>query len=255
MRIPIIAANWKMYKNTKETISFLENINPKIKDVNNKEIIIAPSFTSLEKAKEYLVNNNINNIKLSSQTINSEDYGALTGEISALMVKEFVTHTIIGHSERRIIFNETNEIVSKKLINAFKHNLIPILCIGETKEERETNNYENAIIKMLKESLNNVNNEYIKKIIIAYEPVWAISNGNPCTIPATPQIAQETHIIIRNYLKTIINNDAENIRILYGGSVKEDNIKDFMKQDDIDGVLVGGASLDYEKFEKIIKYD
>ncbi|MFP4403264.1 MAG: triose-phosphate isomerase [Candidatus Woesearchaeota archaeon] len=255
MRTKIIAANWKMYKNTKETISFLKNISSKLKDVNNKEIIIAPSFTSLEKAKEYLYKNNFNNVKLACQNINSKDYAALTGEISPLMVKDFVNYAIVGHSERRIFFNETNKIISEKLISAFKHNLIPILCIGETKEERENNNYKDAIITMLKKSLENVDKEDIKKIIVAYEPIWAISNGDPSTIPATPEIAQEMHLIIRNFFKTIINEYANNIRILYGGSVKEDNIKEFMNKDDIDGVLVGGASLDFEKFEKIIKYD
>ena len=233
MRQKIIAANWKMNKTIAESISFINELSTLIKETEH-EIVICPPFTALGSLPE-------SRFSLGAQNMHFEDSGAFTGEISALMLKELgCKYVLLGHSERRHIFNESDSLISKKLKKALEHSLIPILCIGETLEQREAGKTKEVISHQLKSSLADaeVNSS---SIVIAYEPVWAIGTGKT----ATPQQAQEVHSFIRSLLKD------KDIKILYGGSVKPANSKELLSQEDIDGVLVGGASLDAGSFSEI----
>jgi triosephosphate isomerase (TIM) len=251
MRKPFIAGNWKMFKTAEETVTFLNELKLKLSDVNDKDILVCPSYTSLSDAKKVLDNSNI---YLGSQDIYYEEKGAFTGAISPLMVKEFCTHAIVGHSERREFFNESNEVINLKIKSALNNNIIPILCIGETKEERDKGLTKEVIKSQLFEGLKDISKDNLNDIIVAYEPVWAISRGDPNVKPATSDIIQEIHSYIRSLLLELFGVEvSENIRILYGGSVKSDNIKEYMSLEDVDGALVGGASLDL-KFADIVKY-
>lgn len=252
MRKPIIAANWKEYKDNVEVEDYLKRFIPKVEGVADKEIIIAPSFIALSDASRITQGTNI---KIAAQNMYSEDSGAFTGEISPLMIKKFCNHAIIGHSERRLFFSETDMNIHKKVLSAFRHGIVPILCIGETRQEKEDGRTKEVIERMLSSALDGVEEKKITGLVIAYEPVWAISRGDASTRPATPFDAQEAHAFIRKLLSDKYGDAAEDVRILYGGSVKPDNIAELMSQQDIDGVLVGGASLDIESFEKIVKFD
>jgi len=233
----LIVANWKMNKTIKEAVSLVKELK-KLKSPN--EVVICPPYTALQDVAKELKGSKIH---LGSQNIHFEDSGAFTGEISPLMLKELnVKYVIIGHSERRQYFNETNETVNKKLRAALKHKLHPIFCVGETLEQREAGETEDVIEKQLKEGLQSISKEDMKKITIAYEPVWAIGTGRT----ASPEQAQEVHEFIR---KTI---GEPKVKILYGGSVKPDNAADLLSQKDIDGALVGGASLDAKNFSEIV---
>ena len=251
MRTPIIAGNWKMNKTVAESLAFAKDFSQQLQqypDGAKFEIIIAPPFTAINKMAEALKNSPI---KISAQNIAWEDSGAFTGEISAPMVKEAgAEYAIIGHSERRHIFDETDSTINKKINSALNHNIIPILCIGETLEEREDERVEAVITTQVANGLMDLTAEDIKKIIVAYEPVWAIGTGKT----ATKELAEEVHLMIRKMLaKQFDQETADMIRILYGGSVKPNNAKELLSQPNIDGALVGGASLKPEDFMGIIK--
>jgi len=215
-------------------------------DIKKNEIVICPSFISLNEVKKLIKNTNI---KLGAQNMHFEEKGAFTGEISALMLKDVrCEYVILGHSERRQYFNETDSLVNKKIKAALKNKLKVILCIGETLQQRNNNKTMNIIKNQLTSCLKNTNKIEMKNIVVAYEPVWAIGTGKN----ATPKQAEEVHKFIRNLLlKKYNKNIAENTRIIYGGSVKESNIKDLMRMRDINGALVGTASLDAKSFAKI----
>ena len=245
MRKPIIAGNWKMFKNETEAIDFVKKLKPQVADVGDRTIVVCPPFLVLSKVYDEICGSNL---ALGAQNHFWEDQGAFTGEVSAPMLKTVgCTYVIIGHSERRQYFGETNQTVNKKLFAALKHNLISIVCIGEKLEEREKGTTFKVIEAQIKGSFKNITEEQWKNIVIAYEPVWAIGTGKT----ATPDQAQEVHAFIRKHLPKEV---ADQVRILYGGSIKPENIKELMAQPDIDGGLVGGASLKIDSFVKIVKY-
>jgi triosephosphate isomerase len=248
MRKPLLAGNWKMNKTVSEAINFAKVLKNSVTDITNVDILICPPFTAL-----YAVSNEIkdSNINMGAQNIFWESKGAFTGEISPLMINDVdCSYTLIGHSERRQYFGETNETVNKKIKIALEIGLIPILCVGESLQEREDNVTFNIIEKQVKEGLTGLSVEQATSLVIAYEPIWAIGTGKT----ATPEQAQEVHSFIRKVYKNIYKNAADKIRILYGGSVNLSNVSELMKQSDIDGGLVGGASLEVESFTKLIKY-
>ncbi|MCX5726283.1 MAG: triose-phosphate isomerase [Candidatus Saganbacteria bacterium] len=245
MRKPVIAGNWKMNCNIAEAETLVSGLIPLAKDTKDREIVICPPFTALFAVSRLL---NGTNIALGGQDLFFEEKGAFTGEISAKMLKDIeCKYVIIGHSERRQYFHETDETVNKKIFAALKHDLSPIVCIGEALQQREKGETFKIIERQIKEGFKKLEIENWKLVIIAYEPIWAIGTGKT----ATPEQAEEVHAFIRKLLPKEVSND---IRILYGGSVKPDNIKDLMAKPDIDGALVGGASLDADSFSKIVKY-
>jgi triosephosphate isomerase len=243
MRKPLIAANWKMNKTIDETVEFINSLVPSVQGVTGVEVIVAPPFTSLSVAAELLKGKGIG---VAAQNIFYEEKGAFTGEISAsMLISTGCRSVIIGHSERRQIFLETDEVVNRKTRIALRNGLEVILCIGETLEEREKNMTFQVLDSQLAGSLNSVN---LSGITIAYEPVWAIGTGRT----ATPEQADEAHTHIREWLRKY-GEGADDVRILYGGSVKSDNIESLMEKPDVDGALVGGASLQPDSFAGIIK--
>lgn len=247
-RKPLIVGNWKMYENCKEAKSLAQAILDGCKDIKNVDIAICPAFTSLYVVREIIKDTNI---ELGAQDMFWEKEGAYTGEISASMLKSIgCRFVIIGHSERRQYFNETNENVNKKIKSALSEGLTTIVCIGERLDERDKGQAFGVVADQIAEVLAGLNNNDVLKIVIAYEPVWAIGTGKT----ATPQIAQEVHSYIRKIIATATSQGlANSIRILYGGSVRPDNIKGLLMEQDIDGALVGGASLNVESFISIIK--
>ena len=249
-RTPFIVGNWKMNKTRAQTIEFLNKFIKGVEHVTSKEIGVAPAFTSLVTASDLLKNTKI---KLCSQNVHWDESGQYTGEISSLMLKDYdVEYAIIGHSERRKFFGETNESVNKRVKGAIKGGLKIILCVGETKEEREAGNTENIVKNHLIGGFKDISvNELLKDVTIAYEPVWAIGTG----LNATVEQAVEVHRFIRTTIDSIYGvGTSQKVRILYGGSVKPDNIDGFMATDDIDGALVGGTSLDAESFIRIANF-
>ena len=248
MRKTIIAGNWKMYKTAHEAIELVTLFKRDLCDITEVDIVICPPFPALSDVYDVL---NESNIALGAQNFYWEDAGAFTGEVSAPMLKDIgVQYVIIGHSERRQFFAGTNETVNKKINAALKHGLIPIVCVGENLNERENNQTFIVVEKQCEESLAGLSSEQMKKIIIAYEPVWAIGTGKT----ATPGQAQEVHKFIRDLLAKMHNPQiAGAVRIQYGGSVKPENTVDLISQEDIDGALVGGASLKQDSFVQIIK--
>lgn len=245
VRTKLMAANWKMNKTVGEALSYIKEVRGLVKDVKDKEILICPSFTALFALSAEI---KTSNIRLGAQNMYFEDKGAFTSEISAEMLKEIgCSYVIIGHSERRHIFNETDDMINKKVKQALKNEITPILCVGEKLEQREAGDTEKIVEEQLKEGLKGVEGE----IIIAYEPVWAIGTGKT----ATSEQAEEVHVFIRGLLEKIFDKKiAAETRILYGGSVKPENAKELMSMENIDGALVGGASLDAKKFYDIIDY-
>ncbi|RMD59452.1 MAG: triose-phosphate isomerase, partial [Nitrospirae bacterium] len=240
-----IAANWKMHKTIGETEEYIKSFLPMVKDVEDVEILLAPTYTSLMAASALLKDSNV---KLGAQNMHWEDKGAYTGEISPIMLLDVgCSHVIIGHSERRQYFGETDETVNKRIAAAKKHGLGVIFCIGETIEEREAGKTYDVLKRQLSGGLKDLD---IKDITIAYEPVWAIGTGKT----ATPEMANEAHTFIRNWLKENYGKEGEEVRIQYGGSVKPGNVKELMEQPEIDGALVGGASLEPDSFAQIVKY-
>ncbi len=248
MRRPIIAGNWKMNKTAGEAVKLVEGLKNELRDVKNIDIVACPPFTALKEVAKVICGTNI---YLGAQNVHWEDSGAFTGEISASMLKELgCRYAIIGHSERRAYFGETNEGVNKRTRAALKYNLIPIVCVGERLEQREKGETFEVIKDHVENGLKGISAEEIRKIVIAYEPVWAIGTGKT----ATPEQAQEAHSFIRNLLQKLYNAAlAALVRIQYGGSVKPDNIADLMAKADVDGALVGGASLKPESFVEIVR--
>ena len=249
MRKKIIAANWKMNMTAAESASFMEDLELELKNFDGVEIVIIPPFTALPRVSELV--SETPGVTLGAQNMWHEASGAFTGEVSAAMLREFFTrYVVLGHSERRTIFNETDELVNKKVRAAHAANLRPILCVGETLAERDAGTHHAVLSKQLKGSLAGLDKEQMLDTVIAYEPVWAIGTGRT----ATPAQAQEAHEFIRKTLAEIFDaGTAAKVRIQYGGSVKPDNAKELLHQKDIDGALVGGASLDPRSFAKIVK--
>ena len=248
MRKPFIAGNWKMNKTIKEAIELSNSLKRELVDLESVDILICPSFTALSEVSDIIGDSNI---KLGAQDVCWEAQGAFTGAISSLMLKDLgCSYVIVGHSERRKIFLEDNQIINKKLKAGQKQGLRPIFCLGETLAERDADKTFEVIKLQLEQGLEGLSEEEILKLTIAYEPVWAIGTGKT----ATPDMAQQVHSFIRNWLSQKYSQEvSENLRILYGGSVKPDNAKELIKQADIDGALVGGASLDSSSFVKIVK--
>ena len=248
MRRPVIAGNWKMYKDVNEAVEFTNSIKRSVFDVDNVEIVIAPPFTDLSEVGDMLVESNIG---LGAQNCFWEEEGAFTGEVSPGMLKSVgCEYVIIGHSERRKYFGETDETVNRKIRAVVDHGLIPIMCVGETLEEREAGKTLEVVKVQVEEGLKGFEEKYLDPLIIAYEPVWAIGTGKT----ATPDQAQEIHAMIRKLVREMYSGSfAESRRILYGGSVKPDNIETLMREEDIDGGLIGGASLKADNFTDIIK--
>ena len=248
MRKTIIAGNWKLNKTSLEAIELVNALKRELVDINAVDIVVCPPFTALLDVKEILLESNI---ALGAQNVFWEDSGAFTGEISAPMLKAIeVQYVIIGHSERRQFFGETNETVNKRLKAALKHKLIPIVCVGENLQEREANKTFDVVRNHVQGSLAGLSKDEIKGLVIAYEPVWAIGTGKT----ATTQQAQEVHKYIRGLLEKMAGLEAaQAVRIQYGGSVKPENTAELIGQEDIDGALVGGASLKAGSFAAIVK--
>jgi len=250
MRKTIIAGNWKMYKTIVEAIELSNGLKRELfsLDAGSIEVVICPPFTALSEAYETI---NESDIQLGAQNCHWQDEGAFTGEVSCKMLKDAgCKFVIIGHSERRQFFAETNESVNKKIKAALKTGLSPIVCVGETLAEREGNKTFDVLTDHVQNGLKEITSEDMEKIVIAYEPVWAIGTGKT----ATPQQAEEAHKFIRDLLNKLFGKETADLtRIQYGGSVKPENIAELMKQPDIDGALVGGASLTIEAFSIIVK--
>jgi triosephosphate isomerase len=249
MRKKIIAANWKMNQTVAETENFLKDFRLEVEDVSGVDIVIAPPFTALAKLSELLGGSQ--KIRTAAQNMYFEAGGAFTGEISAPMLRElYVKYVILGHSERRQLFGETDALINKKVTAALESELKPILCVGETLAEREAGKENEVLETQLRGCLAGVTPEQLVEIVIAYEPVWAIGTGRT----ATTQQAQDCHVHVRKVLAELSDEaTAAKVRIQYGGSVKPANAAELLAQPDIDGALVGGASLDPRGFAEIVK--
>lgn len=250
MRKPVIAGNWKMYKSVAESVETALALKPLVANANHCEVVIAPVFTALKTVADRLEGSNIN---LAGQNCSTETkQGAHTGEVLAEMLRDAgASHIIIGHSERRQFYCETDQTVSRKTVAALAAGLTPIVCIGETLDEREAGEAEKVVERQISAGLGELTVGDAARIILAYEPVWAIGTGRT----ASPEQAQEMHAFIRRVMTDKFSPDvASGLRILYGGSVKPDNIAGLMKQTDIDGALVGGASLTADGFSQIVNY-
>ncbi len=248
MRVPIVGGNWKMNKTINEAINTVEDLKTKLEGVEGVEIVIFPPFTALKMLQGLLQGSNIG---LGAQNMYYEEKGAYTGEISPLMLQDVgCRYVILGHSERRGYFGETDELINKKLKTALSFEFTPVVCVGEKLEERKAGRATEIVEAQVRKCLQGIGPEEVKRVVIAYEPVWAIGTGET----ATPSQAGEMHRFIRKILKELYGEELANfIRIQYGGSVKPENIKGLMKEEDIDGALVGGASLNTESFAKIVK--
>ena len=247
MRKPIIAGNWKMNKTIAETIEFINEIKDKLNDDKVEALICAP-FTVLKDLKDATKGTNI---KVGAQNMHYAENGAFTGEVSAPMLKELgMDYVIIGHSERRQYFNETNESCNKKVLKALEAGINPILCCGETLEQREANETKNICKVQVEEALKDVDVNDISKVVIAYEPIWAIGTGKT----ATSEDANDVISYIREVVAGLYKDKANEVRIQYGGSVKPQNVAEIMAQSDIDGALVGGASLAANDYIQLVNY-
>ncbi len=248
MRTKIVAGNWKMNKTLPEAEALILELKQKIKPDGKVAVIIAPSFVNLPKAVDLLKDNPI---KVAAQNMHFADSGAYTGEISADMLKAIdIDHVILGHSERRAYFNETDEMLKEKANQAYKKQMTNIFCVGENLEDRQKDHHFEVVGKQLKNALFELPIQAYKKIIIAYEPVWAIGTGET----ATPEQAQEMHHFIRETLAKKYGRDlADKVRILYGGSVKPNNAKEIFSKPDVDGGLIGGAALQADDFQAIVE--
>jgi triosephosphate isomerase len=248
-RKPLIAGNWKMFKNNEEAILTAQQLKNQVGQVNTVDIMIAPPFTALSVVTPIVKNTSIG---VAGQNMHWEKQGAYTGEISAeMLIHSGCSYVIIGHSERRQYFKETDEQINKKIHMALNNDLKPVFCIGETEKERDSNKTFSVLDKQIEIGLQEVFIDKVVNVIIAYEPVWAIGTGKT----ATDEQAQEVHAYLRSRINDIYNSSvASSIRILYGGSVKPNNIKGLMTMSDIDGALVGGASLDADQFSAIVQF-
>jgi triosephosphate isomerase len=256
MRKPLIAANWKMYKTPAEAESFLHAFLPLVEGHTRNEIVLCPSFVALApvlaaiKGSAHPAHPHPR-IHVGAQNMHFAAEGAYTGEISAGMLSALgVTHVIIGHSERRQYFGETDELLNRKLAAALEKRLIPILCVGETEQEREQGKTEEVLSRQIGRAISQIEPGKLEPMVVAYEPVWAIGTGKT----ATPLMAADAHLMIRTHVAQLVGRPiAEALRILYGGSVKPDNATSLLSQPEIDGALVGGASLDPASFARIIQ--
>jgi triosephosphate isomerase len=248
-RKKLIAANWKMYKNPAQTREFFHNFLPLVSDHTRDEIVICPPYIDLHAAIESAKNSKI---AIGAQNVYWKDEGAFTGETSPpMLVAAGCTHVIIGHSERRQYFGETDDTVNLKLKVALEYGLIPIVCVGEVLEEREAGLTEDVLRRQCMRAFSSLSAKKAAKLVVAYEPVWAIGTGKT----ATPQMAADAHVLIRGEAAKAFGDEfGTNLRILYGGSVKPENSKALMSEEEIDGALVGGASLDPKSFAAIVKY-
>ena len=249
MRRRVIAGNWKMYKTQGEARAFIAALAPLVASANHCDIVVAPPFTALAAAVEAARGTSI---AVSAQDLHWEKEGAFTGEISARMLAEAgCRYVIIGHSERRQLFGETDASVNKKIQAALGASLIPIVCVGETLQERESGQMQSVLRRQFSDGFAALTAEQFSRILIAYEPVWAIGTGRT----ATPELAAEAHRFLRGLAATAFSSEpASRLRILYGGSVKPENARGLMAQEEIDGALVGGASLDAKSFAAIVNF-
>ena len=247
MRKPIIAGNWKMHKTIAEALEFVNEVKDRVNNDKVEAVICAP-FTLLKDLKQATKGTNI---KIGAQNMQFEEKGAFTGEISPLMLKELdMDYVVIGHSERRQYFNETDETVNKKVLKALEVGIDPILCVGETLEEREAGNTKDVCKVQVEKALENVSKEDLAKVVIAYEPVWAIGTGKT----ATSEDANDVIAYIREVVANLYGELANEVRIQYGGSVKPSNVAEIMNQSDIDGALVGGASLEANDYVELVNF-
>jgi len=249
-RTPLIAGNWKMFKTGSQSVATALRLAELSFDVDDTDIMIAPPFPALALVSEKI---KMSRVHVGAQNIFHEKEGAYTGEVSAMMLKDAgVSHVIIGHSERRQYFGESDEDICRKIRAAVESDLIPVMCVGETELEKKDAKTFYVLDKQIQNGLKGFRSDELLSLVIAYEPVWAIGTGKT----ATPDQTEEVHQYIRAEIKGMFNNTlAEGIRIIYGGSVKPDNISELMDHNNIDGALVGGASLDADIFIKIIKYN
>ena len=247
MRTPFIAGNWKMHKTVADTVKYVKELRGLVKDMTGVEIVVAPPFTALHAAGEAARNSNVG---VAAQDLHWEREGAFTGEISAAMIAETgAEYVIIGHSERRTLFGETDASVNRKIAAAFAGGLTPIVCIGETLDQRDRLETFSVLDRQIRDGLDGVTSEQLVQLVIAYEPVWAIGTGRN----ATPAQAADAHGHIRKRLQQWFGaQPSELCRVIYGGSVKPENIGDLASQPDVDGALVGGASLDVKAFFDIV---
>ena len=247
----LITANWKMNKSREQAADFIKELMPFISDKKNVEVVVCPPFTLLHEIKNCA---GASSIKIGAQNMFCEDSGAFTGEISPLMLKDAgCEYVILGHSERREMFYEKDLLINKKVISAMKNSLAPILCVGENSEQKKHNKTKEIIEIQLKNCLKDISKDDILKINIAYEPLWAISRGDPSHKAATAQDAEECHQFIREVIATLYAKSvAKKMRIIYGGSMKPENAKELLAMHNIDGGLVGNASLDVKSFGAII---
>ncbi len=249
-RVPLIVGNWKMFKTSGEGAEFVRELAAALGDPAGREVMVAPTFTGLYEACRSADGTCVS---IAAQDVFWEWEGAYTGEVSATMLSDLgVKAAIIGHSERRQYFGETDESVSKKVWAALGHDLLPIMCVGESEDDRESGATDDVLSEQLSAGLSSVRDEDASRLVIAYEPVWAIGTGKT----ATPQIAQESIHFVRGQVAEILGKEtAAQVRILYGGSVGPHNIDELMAQDDIDGALVGGASLQVQSFARIVQFE
>lgn len=247
MRTKIVAGNWKMNKNSEETEDLLNDLIDKLPNDKEVEIIVAPTFINLASAVDHL---EFTNIQVAAQNMNQFDSGAYTGEVSADMLKSVGVNTVIlGHSERRAIFHETDAIIADKVTNALKHEMRVIFCFGEELKDRQNEQHFTVVENQLRDGLFHISNEAWEQIVLAYEPVWAIGTGET----ASPEQAQEMHAFIRETIRhTFGSNIADQVSILYGGSVKPDNAQEIFGKPDVDGGLIGGAALKADDFAAIV---
>ncbi len=248
MRKPMIAGNWKMYNDINESIELVNGIKRELFEVENVDAVVIPPFVNLPEVAEMVINSNVAS---GAQNCFWENEGAFTGEIAPKMLKAIgCEYVVIGHSERRKYFGETDETVNKKVKAVIENGMIPIMCVGETLEERESEKTMEVVKTQVTGGLKGLSAEFIDKLVVAYEPVWAIGTGKT----ASPQQAQEVHAMIRGLLVELYDESlSEGKRILYGGSVKPDNVEELMKEKDIDGGLIGGASLKVDSFAALVK--
>jgi triosephosphate isomerase len=246
-RTPFIAGNWKMYKTVSEAVKYIKEFRELVKGIEDVEIVVAPAFTAIYGAADAARNSNV---AIAAQDLYWEREGAFTGEVSAPMLRDAGAElVIIGHSERRTLFGETDATVNRKIHAAYAAGLVPIACIGETLDQRERNETFDVLDRQIKQGLDGLTGDQMAQLVIAYEPVWAIGTGRN----ATPAQAAEAHTHIRQRLRQWFGSDAADLcHILYGGSVKPDNIGDLITQENVDGALVGGASLDVRGFFDIV---
>ncbi len=248
-RKPLVAANWKMYKTVAEAISFVKSVQEETGPCTGREVIIAPPFTALKGVRDIMKQHGYS---LAAQNCHWEEKGAFTGEISPVMLRDLgCEYVIVGHSERRQLFCETDETVRLKSAAVFKAGMTPVICVGEVLDQREQGKTFEVVASQLEGALKGLSPAQAERLVIAYEPVWAIGTGRT----ATPAQAQEVHAFIRERIASLFNKEVEKAtRILYGGSVKPSNIDELMAEPDIDGALVGGASLEVDSFKRLVEF-